>query len=67
MLSKRSIAMLQACEHATLGKPMLGISFARASHLRDKGLLGYRAFHPELGHGGHFITEAGRAALEQGE
>lgn len=64
-LSKRSVVMLEACRSATFAKPALKISHAQAWHLREKGLLDYRMFDPDIGHGGHFITEAGTAALRQ--
>ena len=64
-LSKRSIAMLRACEHATCDKPVSGLSFSYAYHLCVKGLLKFRCFDHALGSGGHFITDKGRAVLRE--
>lgn len=64
-LSDRSVSILEACEHATHDKPQSEVSFGWAWHLREKGLLDYRGFDKKLGSGGHFITDAGRAALRQ--
>lgn len=65
-LSARSVTLLRACENATYERPA-HISHGYAHHLIDKGLLDYRMFDPKLGAGGHFITPAGRRALEEKE
>lgn len=62
-LSQRSVAMLEACRGTTFEKPLQEVSFARARHLMDKGLLDFRMFDKKLGAGGHFITAAGEEAL----
>lgn len=62
-LSKRSLAILNACRGATYEKPAPNIGFWHALHLQDKGLLDFRMFDKKLGAGGHFLTDAGHEAL----
>jgi hypothetical protein len=70
-LSARAQSALRAISNGTHRHPIMPATWIlrrdAADHLCDLGLAKFRMFDPKLGHGGYYITAAGRKVIAHGE